>query len=329
MSTLTAVARRSHHGAQLAKECATSSLYSPGSAMARWAVLLREQLSQRQPRCRTPEDSARCSCGAGDRVLELCQAIDDSARVVDSGLPRPARWRGQLRRELLGHCAGTEAIRYRDAFDWVVSSREPATEDHTIELHERAVGWRDYRTCHLWVDDGYRHPGPEEIPKLMRLTFARLNGADSAWPVPALALSLHLDLLTAHPFTDGNGRTARLAATSVLVRQGYKSTLLTAVEQFFHRAPRGYLESLDHYRFARACRTRTIEQLLVAMAASSAGAAWARANGLSPARAAAPDCEALSASGLPGSLRDVARRSLLAQLQRIRIEEREARDNSI
>jgi Fic/DOC family protein len=301
-------------------------VHNSGAATARWAVMLREQLCPRQPRCPTPEDSARCSCGARDRVLELCQAIDDSARVVDSGLPRPARWRGQTRRELLGHCAGTEAVRYRNTFDWVVSTREPATEDRVIEIHERVLGSRAYRTCHVWVDDGYRHPGAEEIPKLMRLAFARLNGADSAWPVPARALGLHLDLVAAHPFTDGNGRTARLAAAGVLAGYGYKSTLLTAVEEFFHRAPRAYLESLVHYRSARACRTWTIEQLLVAMAASSAPAAWARANGLSSARASAPDYEALSASRLPADLRDVARRSLLAQLQRIGMEEREARD---
>lgn len=297
------------------KERATSSLYNPGRGIARWELLLREQLSPRKPDCRTPEDSARCACGGGDRVLELCQIIDESARTIDSLLPYPARWRGQLRRELLGYCAGAEAIRYRDTFDWVVSAREPATEDRTVEIHQRAVGWRDYRTRHLWVDHGYRHPEPEEIPKLMRLTFARLDDADSAWPVPARALGLHLDLLTTHPFTDGNGRTARLAAAGVLARHGYKSTLITAVEQFFHPAPRRYLEALDHYRFARSCRTRTIEQLLVAMAASSAAAAWARGNGLSPAQVAAPD--------------HVAQRWLLAQLQRIDTEERDARDVTV
>jgi hypothetical protein len=290
----------------------------------RWERLLCEQANPRRQECRTPENPARCLCGSGDRLTELCEIIDENARIVDSQLAHPARWRGQTRRELLGYCVGSEAMRYGDTFDWVVQTREPITEHRAIELHLRAVGWRAYRTCHLWVDHGYRHPEPDEIPKLLRLTFARLNDSDRQRPVAALALGLHLDFLTAHPFTDGNGRTARLAATGVLANHGYRSTLITAVEQFFHAAPLQYLQVLDDYRFARACRTRTIEQLLIAMAASSAGAAWAKVNGLSLAGMGATESGASAAGGLLISRSAAARRCLLAQLQRIELEERGA-----
>jgi hypothetical protein len=285
--------------------------------------LLREQVDPRPPDCRTPEDSARCGCGAEDRVAQLGEIIDNAARVVDAKLAQPARWRGQTRRALLGYCAGDEAARYRDTFNWVVTAGQPVSEDYVIELHERAVGWRDYRTCHLWVDYGYRHPEPEEIPKLLGLAFGRLHDSGSTWPAAALALGLHLDLVTAHPFSDGNGRTTRLAASSVLASHGYKSTLMTAVEQFFHLAPQRYLELLDHYRFARACRTRTIEQLLIAMAASSAAAAWAKANGLLLTQVAAIDIAGPSPGRLPTVAGHLAHDALLAQLQRIDIEERD------
>ncbi|HEY5360683.1 MAG TPA: Fic family protein [Streptosporangiaceae bacterium] len=285
--------------------------------------LLREQVDPRPPGCRTPEDSARCRCGAEDRIAQLGEIIDNAARVIDAKLAHPARWRGQTRRALLGYCVGDEATRYRETFNWVVTTDEPVSEDYLIELHQRAVGWRDYRTCHLWVDYGYRHPEPEEIPRLLGLAFDRLNDAGSMWPAAALALGLHLDLVTAHPFSDGNGRTARLAASSILASHGYKSTLMTAVEQFFHLAPRRYLELLDHYRFARACRMRTIEQLLIAMAASSAAAAWAKANRLLLTQVTAIDDATPSPGRLPTTPGQLAHHALLAQLQRIDIEERD------
>ena len=55
-----------------------------------------------------------------------------------------------------------------------------------------------------------------------------------------VAASLHLELLIIHPFRDSNGRVARLVSSFVLMRAGYKSTLLAAVEQHFGVQPRAY-----------------------------------------------------------------------------------------
>src|SRR6185312_15228143 len=45
-------------------------------------------------------------------------------------------------------------------------------------------------------------------------------------PNHAKVPGLHFDLLTVHPFEDGNGRTARLLQNLHLIREGFASTLI-------------------------------------------------------------------------------------------------------
>lgn len=68
---------------------------------------------------------------------------------------------------------------------------------------------------------------------------------------------------------------------------------------------------------------RTIEQLPIAMAASSAAAAWAKANGLLLTQVTAIDDATPSPGRLPTGPGQLAQDALLAQLQRIDIEERD------
>ena len=57
---------------------------------------------------------------------------------------------------------------------------------------------------------------------------ALARSTDGVEAVALAAARLHLELLLIPPFPDGNGRVARLASSYVLMRGGYRSTLLTA-----------------------------------------------------------------------------------------------------
>jgi hypothetical protein len=87
-------------------------------------------------------------------------------------------------------------------------------------------------------------------------------------PVVAAA-ELHLDLLTIHPFPDGNGRTARTMEAAELARAGFRSTIFTAVDQRFEVSPRMYVELLDAFGRARICRSACVAGMLIAMATRS------------------------------------------------------------
>lgn len=228
--------------------------------------------ARRPVACTAPEDWSRCRCGALSGIDQHVTALVAAARIVERDLAAPAPWNGRTRRESLGYGTGDEAARYQRTFDWAIRFTEPVTEDLIGEIHERAVGGRHYRECHLWTSTGFRHPEPPEIGRLMGVALQNHTQRCDSWPSPARALGLHLDLLTAHPFRDGNGRTARLAAAVVLAQAGFRATVFTAVDGHFELAPHRYLEILDAYRFARICRSRTIELLVRTMRARAARA---------------------------------------------------------
>jgi Fic family protein len=61
-------------------------------------------------------------------------------------------------------------------------------------------------------------PNPAKIPQLMKEYGEWLGKAGSA---PAASFDAHYRLVAIHPFTDGNGRTARLLMNLLLLREGY------------------------------------------------------------------------------------------------------------
>ena len=61
-------------------------------------------------------------------------------------------------------------------------------------------------------------PNPRKIPDLMAAFGERLAALPST---PEAAFDAHLDLVSIHPYSDGNGRTARLLMNRPLVRGGW------------------------------------------------------------------------------------------------------------
>ena len=61
-------------------------------------------------------------------------------------------------------------------------------------------------------------PSPAEIPARMGDFASWLQGASAT---PENAFDAHEALVTIHPFSDGNGRTARLLMNMILLRAGY------------------------------------------------------------------------------------------------------------
>ncbi|GHU94430.1 hypothetical protein AGMMS49974_03820 [Deltaproteobacteria bacterium] len=75
--------------------------------------------------------------------------------------------------------------------------------------------------------------------------------------MPLAAGLLHYQFVTIHPFYDGNGRTARLAATLVMRRYGYGLKGVYALEEYYARDPAAYYAAVaahphHNYYFGRA-----------------------------------------------------------------------------
>jgi cell filamentation protein, protein adenylyltransferase len=60
-----------------------------------------------------------------------------------------------------------------------------------------------------------------------------------------IAARLHWGFVKIHPFDDGNGRTARLLISYILLGQGYTETVCRALENHFESNKQAYYEALD------------------------------------------------------------------------------------
>jgi hypothetical protein len=233
------------------------------------------------PSTRGCDGAQPCSCQSSALIENLLLQMEKQRLIVDRHLSRPARWRGPLRREVHGYGLKSEQERYIAAYNdliaEVVAHKGWKLDIPTLcQIHDRAVGGEILRKTSLSAGRHYHiFPEPEEIPNLLERLFTCLCNNDIQ-PVMAATLA-HLDLLTIHPFRDGNGRTARLIATVLLVKAGFRSSLFTAVEQHYNLSPSAYIEVLDQFDSAEICHTGCIAKLIHSMAANSSLVSWFRA----------------------------------------------------
>jgi Fic family protein len=140
-----------------------------------------------------------------------------------------------------------EAVDHYDAVLFMrelASAKAPIGENVVAELHRRIVARSQPEIAGIYSAHPRRiagshatFPNPLKIPGLMAEFGAWL---ESAAAEPAVAFDAHFRLTAIHPFSDGNGRTARLLMNLLLIRSGYpplavrpadRKTYLDALEQ--------------------------------------------------------------------------------------------------
>lgn len=70
-----------------------------------------------------------------------------------------------------------------------------------------------------------------------------LNG-DADTPITIKAAMAHLNLTLMHPFSDGNGRTARCIQTAVLAKEGIVAPIFSSIEEYIGRNQQEYYAAL-------------------------------------------------------------------------------------
>ena len=73
-------------------------------------------------------------------------------------------------------------------------------------------------------------------------------GVPIQWPPPVIAGVLHFNVVEVHPFADGNGRTARLLTTALLMRTGYAPGRLFNFDAHYGKDKDAYLAALRSMR---------------------------------------------------------------------------------
>jgi len=130
-----------------------------------------------------------------------------------------------------------EAIGHSEAFDllYKLADSQEISEADILGLHrlfyyridtESAGKYRERNVIITGTD--FTPPPPAAVPLAMQ---EFLNSLPSLWqlhPVEYAAM-LHLNLVTIHPFLDGNGRTARLLMNLALLQAGYPITIIPPI----------------------------------------------------------------------------------------------------
>jgi Fic family protein len=132
-----------------------------------------------------------------------------------------------------------EAIGHAKAYDYIYELLEKPqiTEQDLFELHRLVVYEMEgalpgeYRPRPVIITGTeFIPPAPKEVPSLMAQFMSEKlpQWQSSRHPAEAAALA-HLELVSIHPFMDGNGRTARLLMNLLLLKSGYSQTIIPPV----------------------------------------------------------------------------------------------------
>ena len=122
------------------------------------------------------------------------------------------------------------ALGHARAYDYMFTLLERAgiTEEDILAMHGMMEGGLEtgeagkYRATAVFVTGStFRFPPAKAVPGLMRDLFGKtLPELADLHPV-LRAAKMHEKLVTIHPFSDGNGRIARLAMNTILIQRGF------------------------------------------------------------------------------------------------------------
>ncbi len=164
-----------------------------------------------------------------------------------------------------------EIINYRAVMDYIDTLAPPTTSDlrpthllsltkHILmEMHRLTVKGLlpteesgAYRSVKVVIRNTetreitFRPPGPLDVPFLVDELFEWLNSKEGLDVHPLLRAGiLHYELVRIHPFTDGNGRTARAMALLLLFLEGYEVKKFFALEEYYDSHPEEYYLALQ------------------------------------------------------------------------------------
>lgn len=131
-----------------------------------------------------------------------------------------------------------EAMGHSEAYSLLydLAQNKEITEDNICKLHhlfyyridEENAG--KYRKVNVLITgSSFKPPAASQIPVLMKKFARDLPSLRGKYHPVEFAARLHQELVTIHPYVDGNGRTARLLMNLALLQTGYVITTIPPV----------------------------------------------------------------------------------------------------
>lgn len=162
-----------------------------------------------------------------------------------------------------------KALKY---IDQIVSKKEPITKKTLLKIHELVTdktlpkeqsGF--YRKGPVFVvrrrlgftdEVVYRGPDAKDVTRLVSDLIDWLKRSQEQEINPIIVAGiLHQEIAAIHPFSDGNGRTARAMATLILYERGYDFRRLFVLEDYYNKNRVKYYEAINIGKNYQARRT--------------------------------------------------------------------------
>ena len=170
----------------------------------------------------------------------------ETALVIEKGITSSGK---SLREHL-------EATNHAHALRWVRDqvTRKPQTINEKDILHIQSVILRGiddinsgcYRNIPVRISgSSVILPNPHKVPDLMKNLIESFRYSHNLHPVE-LASEAHYQLVTIHPFVDGNGRTARLLMNMILLMTGYPLAIIRKTDRL------AYIDSLERAQLGKS-----------------------------------------------------------------------------
>ena len=153
-----------------------------------------------------------------------------------------------------------EVLGYRDAMALVLSRADDPgflwQRELLLAIHRSVLGGfyaaeaGRIRVIQNWLTNRqtgqqvYLPPSPEDVPRLVDELCEWLSTMADA-PAPVLSALAHIRLAGIHPFREGNGRTARIAASLAMFRGGFQAPQFTSLEEWWGRHPSDYYAAFE------------------------------------------------------------------------------------
>lgn len=142
--------------------------------------------------------------------------------------------------EAMGHSQAYELL-------YKLSKKNEIKEKNILQLHKLFYYHIDlknagkYRKQQVFITGTeFVPPSPKKVPALMQKFISDMETIRPKLHPVEFAAILHKELVTIHPFTDGNGRTARLVMNLALLQSGYVVTIIPPILRA------DYINSLKH-----------------------------------------------------------------------------------
>jgi Fic family protein len=130
-------------------------------------------------------------------------------------------------------------IGHAEAYDrmFTLLRRHDLEEADVLQYHALLRGSLDneavpgcYRQMAIRVTGSeYKFPDPEEVPTLMAKFFREAESGRNQYHPVEFAAKKHLELVSIHPFADGNGRVGRLVMNTLLIQDGFLPTIIPPI----------------------------------------------------------------------------------------------------